>query len=66
LKFPGNWGLFRFVAFGSPGKQPAGDYLLTYNFGGKTVNATVRPSGEDLFDRSIFKALKAPENILAQ
>lgn len=66
LKFPGNWGLFRFVAAGSPNKQPGGEYLLTYKFGGKTVNATVKPSGEDLFDRSIFSVLKAPENILAQ
>ncbi len=68
LKFPGNWGLFRFVAAGSPNKQASGEYLLTYKFGGKTVNATVKPSGEDLFDkeRTIFTALKAPENILAQ
>lgn len=66
LKFPGNWGLFRFVAAGSPSKQPTGEYSLKYNFGGKTVNATVKPSGEDLFDRSIFSVLKAPENILEQ
>lgn len=66
LKFPGNWGLFKFVAAGSPSKQPGGEYLLTYKFGGKTVSATVKPAGEDLFDRSIFSALKAPENILEQ
>ncbi len=66
LKFPGNWGLFRFVAAGVPNKQAGGEYLLNYKFGGKTVNATVKPSGEDLFNRNIFSALKAPENILAQ
>ncbi|MEO6588117.1 MAG: type VI secretion system membrane subunit TssM [Pyrinomonadaceae bacterium] len=66
LKFPGNWGLFRFVAAGSPNRQAGGEYLLNYKFAGKTVNATVKPSGEDLFDRNIFSALKAPENILAQ
>ena len=66
LKFPGNWGLFKFVAAGSPNKQGSGEYLLKYKFGGKTVNATVKPSGEDLFERSIFSDLEAPENILAQ
>ena len=66
LKFPGNWGLFKFVAAGSPNKQGSGEYLLKYKFGGKTVNATVKPAGEDLFERSIFSDLEAPENILAQ
>ena len=66
LKFPGNWGLLKFVAAGSPDKQASGEYLLKYKFGGKTVNATVKPSGEDLFDRNIFTELEAPENILAQ
>ncbi len=66
LKFPGNWGLFRFVEAGSLNKQGGGEYLLIYKFNGKTVNATVKPAGEDLFDRSIFTNVKAPENILEQ
>ena len=65
-KFPGNWGLFRFVDAGSTGKQSSGEYLLNYSFGGKTVKATIKPSGEDLFSKSIFKLLRAPENILQQ
>ena len=64
LKFPGNWGLFRFVDAGSPQKQPSGEYLLTYSLGGKKVTAVVKPSGGDLFDKTIFRQLKAPQNFL--
>lgn len=65
LKYPGNWGLFRFVDAGKPQKQPTGEYLLTYNLGGKTVNAVIKPSGGDLFDRNkSFKELKAPQNFI--
>nr|MBA2737317.1 hypothetical protein [Pyrinomonadaceae bacterium] len=64
LKFPGNWGLFRFIDAGAPQKQPGGEYLLTYNLGGKKVAAIVKPSGGDLFDKTIFRSLKAPQNLL--
>ena len=64
LKFPGNWGLFKFVDAGSPQKQSSGEYLLTYKLGGKTVNAVVKPSGGDLFDKNVFRNLKAPANFL--
>lgn len=64
LKFPGNWGLFRFVDAGSPQKQPSGEYLLSYTLGGKKVTAIVKPSGGDLFDKTIFRQLKAPQNFL--
>ena len=64
LKFSGNWGLFRFVDAGSPQKQPGGEYVLTYDLGGKKVAATVKPMGGDLFDKSIFRSMKAPPNIL--
>jgi type VI secretion system protein ImpL len=64
LKFPGNWGLFRFVDAGRPQKQAGGEYLLTYSLGGKSVTATVKPSGGDLFDKNIFRQLKAPQNLL--
>ena len=64
LKYPGNWGLFKFVDAGNPQKQPSGEYVLTYKLGGKTVTATVKPSGGDLFDRNIFRSIKAPQNLL--
>jgi len=64
LKFQGNWGLFRFIDKGAPQKQPDGKYLLSYDIGGKKVTAVVKPSGGDLFDKTIFRSLKAPQNIL--
>ncbi|HRA39616.1 MAG TPA: ImcF-related family protein, partial [Pyrinomonadaceae bacterium] len=64
LKFPGTWGLFRFVDAGKPQKQAGGEYTLSYSVGGKSVSATVRPSGGDLFDKSIFRQVKAPQNML--
>ncbi len=63
LKFPGTWGLFKFFDAGSPQKQESGEYNLTYSFGGKSVTAKVKPTGGDLFDRQIFTAMRAPENI---
>ncbi|MEP7211644.1 MAG: type VI secretion system membrane subunit TssM [Acidobacteriota bacterium] len=64
LKFPGNWGLFRFVDAGRPQKQSGGEYLLTYSLGGKSVAATIKPSGGDLFDKNIFRQAKAPQSFL--
>ena len=64
LKFQGNWGLFRFIDKGAPQKQPDGKYLLSFDIGGKKVTAVVKPSGGDLFDKTIFRSLKAPQNIL--
>ena len=63
LTFPGNWGLFRFVDAGSPQKQAGGEYKLTYTIGGKSISATIRPSGGDPFDKSLFRDLKAPQAI---
>jgi type VI protein secretion system component VasK len=62
LKFPGNWGLFKFVDAGKPAKQAGGDYQLTYSLGGKSVTAVIKPSGGDLFDKNVFKQFKAPQN----
>ncbi len=62
-KFPGNWGLFRFVDFGKGSKQPGGEYALNYSVGGKGISATIKPSGGDLFDKSMFKQVKAPQNL---
>lgn len=63
-KFPGNWGLFRFVDAGGPQKQSGGEYALSYSLGGKTVSAVIKPSGGDLFNKNIFLQLKAPANLL--
>jgi type VI secretion system protein ImpL len=63
LRRQGTWGLFRFFDDGSPKKQPGGEYLLTYKLSGKTVQATVKPSGGDLFDKSIFRNMKAPDKM---
>jgi type VI protein secretion system component VasK len=63
-RYPGSWGLFRFVDDGKPQKQPDGSYLLTYSVSGHQVTATIKPSGGDLFDKTIFKSIKAPQTIL--
>jgi len=65
-RYPGSWGLFRFVDDGKAQKQPDGSYLLTYNVSGKNVQATIKPSGGDPFDKSIFRNLKAPQTMVKQ
>ena len=64
LKYPGNWGLFRFFDASKPQKQPGGDYLLTFSVGGKTVNANIKSSGDDLFDKTIFRQVRVPQNFV--
>ena len=64
LTFQGNWGLFRFVDAGRPQKQAGGEYLMSYSAGGKSFTATIKPSGGDPFDKSLFRNLKAPQTIL--
>jgi len=64
LTFQGNWGLFKFVDASQPQKQPGGEYLLTFAVAGKKVNATIKPSGGDLFDKSTFRTVKAPQALL--
>jgi hypothetical protein len=44
----------------------SGEYKLTYTLGGKTVNASIKPTGGDLFDRNMFKSVRAPQNLLKQ
>lgn len=63
-RFQGTWGLFRFVEAGQPKKQPGGEYSLNYNIGGKSVSATIKPTGGDLFDKTIFRAVKAPQSFV--
>lgn len=62
--YQGQWGLFRFVDAGSPEKQPGGEYLLKYSVGGKSVTATIKASGGDLFNKNMFRQVKAPQNFL--
>jgi len=64
LKFPGNWGLFKFVDAGKPQKQPGGEYLLTYSLGGKPVSATIKANGGDLFDKQLFRQMRAPQTFI--
>ncbi|MDI1242781.1 MAG: type VI secretion system membrane subunit TssM [bacterium] len=64
LTFPGNWGLFRFVDAGNRQQQAGGEYTLTYSVGGKSLSATIKPSGGDPFDKSLFRNLKAPQTIV--
>ncbi len=61
--FQGTWGLFKFVDAGS--KEKTGDeYALNYKLGDKTIKATIKPQGGNLFERSIFKDVKAPQTII--
>jgi type VI secretion system protein ImpL len=66
LKYPGNWGLFRFVDASRPQKQSGGEYLLTFSVGGKAVTATIKSSGSDLFDKTIFRQVRIPQTFLKQ
>ncbi len=64
IKRPGTWGLFKFFYEGSPQKSPTGEYALTYKLGGKTVAAAITPSGGDLFDKDLFRTMRAPDKFL--
>jgi type VI secretion system protein ImpL len=69
LKEPGTWGLFRFFekGGGTANKNAAGEYVLTYKLGGKSVTATIKPPANgDLFDRNFFTSARAPEKMLRQ
>jgi hypothetical protein len=37
---------------------------MSYSVGGKAFSATIKPSGGDPFDKSLFRNLKAPQTIL--
>ena len=49
---------------GGAQKQAGGEYLLKYSLNGKSIMATIKPSGGDLFDKNIFRQVKAPQNFL--
>lgn len=62
--YPGIWGLYKFMDDGKALRQPDGSYKMSYSIGGKSLSATIKPSGGDPFDKTLFKNLKAPQNIV--
>ena len=62
--YPGVWGLFKFVDDGKPQKQADGSYTMSYSVGGKPLSASIKPSGGDPFDKSLFRNLKAPQTVV--
>lgn len=62
-KCPGTWGLFRFVDAGSPTKASGNEYNLSYKVGQSTVSATIKANGGDLFDKNMFRSVRAPQNL---
>ncbi len=63
-KFPGTWGLFKFFNDGNPQKNASGEWTLTYKLGSKTVTVIIKPSGGDIFDKDLFKLVRAPQTLL--
>jgi type VI secretion system protein ImpL len=61
LKYQGNWGLFRFVEASKPQDQGGGLYNLTITVGKTSVTATIKSSGEDLFNKAIFRQVRVPQ-----
>ncbi|MDQ2747889.1 MAG: hypothetical protein M3T96_11590, partial [Acidobacteriota bacterium] len=64
IKRPGTWGLFKFFYEGNPQKSATGEYNLSYKLGGRTVTAAITPSGGDLFDKDLFRTMRAPDKFL--
>jgi len=64
LKYPGSWGLFRFVEASKPVKQEGGVYQLSFTVSGKAVTATIKSKGENLFDKAIFEQIRVPQTFL--
>lgn len=62
IREAGPWGLFKFFQKGSPQKSGT-DYVCNYKLGSKTISITFKPTGGDLFDRSVFTSSRAPQNI---
>ena len=64
LKNQGTWGLFKFFNSASPTKENSGEYTLSFKIGGKNASASVKPEGGDLFNKELFKSVRAPQNLL--
>ncbi len=62
--FPGTWGLFKVIDAGSRGMSGAAQFDLSWNVGTAQVRATLRAaSANNPFQRSLFKNLRAPQNL---
>lgn len=64
IPYQGVWGILKFVEASRPQKQDGGEYLLTFSVGGRSVNASVKSSGGDIFDRNLFRRVRAPKAFL--
>ncbi|HVG39147.1 MAG TPA: type VI secretion system membrane subunit TssM [Pyrinomonadaceae bacterium] len=63
LSFPGEWGLFKMINSGAPTRTPDGQIALTWTIGATQVRANLRPaSANNPFTRTLFTALRAPQN----
>ncbi|MFL6466425.1 MAG: type VI secretion system membrane subunit TssM [Pyrinomonadaceae bacterium] len=64
VKYPGSWGLFKFVEASKPQKLEGGVYQLSFTVGGKQVTATIKSKGENVFDKAIFEQVRVPQTFL--
>ncbi|HEY0546757.1 MAG TPA: type VI secretion system membrane subunit TssM [Pyrinomonadaceae bacterium] len=62
--YTGEWAVFKMFKDGNPTKIGDNLYSLQFNIGGVPVKATLKPSSaNNPFERSLFTALRAPENL---
>jgi type VI secretion system protein ImpL len=62
--FPGTWGLFKMIDAGSRGTSGSTQVDLVWNVGNTQVRATLRAaSTNNPFQRSLFRNLRAPQNL---
>jgi len=62
--FPGTWGLFKMIDAGSRGTSNGSQFDLAWNVGTVQVRATLRAaSANNPFQRSLFRNLRAPQNL---
>jgi type VI protein secretion system component VasK len=60
--FPGEWGLFKMFAAGSPATAEGNQFQLTWRVGSSLVRATLQPSSATHpFDRKLFTGMRAPQ-----
>lgn len=64
LKNTGTWGLFKFFYSAASTKEPSGEYTVNFKIGGKTATAIIKPGGGDLFNKDLFRSVRAPEKLL--
>lgn len=62
--FPGAWGLFKMFNAGGASKTADNQFSLSWNVGGVSVRATLRPSStNNPFQRTLFTNLHAPQAV---